>query len=81
VQPNSNLMKPQWAVDGQNLKIGAATAVWKPQEAGEHTINLTVGDGVILVKSSTKVTARAGGAPSPSPSGTARPGASPTPGR
>lgn len=87
LQPNSNLLKPQWLVDGKSCEVGKAACTWKSPDAGEHTISLIVGDGVMRVESRTKVTLRAGpppagsAAPATRSAGTAAPAVSPTPRR
>lgn len=86
LQPNSNLLKPQWLVDTKSVEVGKAVFTWKPTEAGEHTLALVVSDGVMRVQNQMKLTLRQGAGPSPTvtPSPTpARPatGASPTPTR
>jgi hypothetical protein len=75
LQPNSSLLKPEWLVDGRRYEFAKAQFTWKAPELGDHTISLIVGDGVMRVINSTKVTVRQGGGPTP----TAGPGRSPTP--
>jgi spore germination protein YaaH len=77
LQPNGGLLQPQWLVDGQSKEIGKAVFTWKaPPDPGDHTVSLVVGDGVMRVINSQRVTLRASAPASASPAAT--PARSPT---
>lgn len=79
LRPNDSLLRPQWLVDGKSVEVGKAVYVWKAPEAGEHTISLVVGDGVMRVVNQARVVVPAG-RPATTPAPAASPG-SPTPAR
>lgn len=84
VQPNPGLLRPEWLVNGKRAEFGRAQFTWKAPEAGDHTISLIVGDGVMRVVATQRVTVRAGAPPSPTPTpvpGARPPAATATPGR
>lgn len=81
-QPNSQLLRPEWQVDSRPFKVGDTTITWKtPPDPGNHTITLIVGDGVMRVANTSRVSLRAAapGSPSGTPAPSPRPGTSPTP--
>lgn len=58
VQPNSNLLKPEWLVDGKREAVARGAFTWKAPEPGDHKIEMIVGDGAMRVLNSTTVTVR-----------------------
>jgi hypothetical protein len=81
LQPNPGWLKPEWLIDGKRYEFAKAQFTWKTPELGDHTVSIIVGDGVMKVLASQRVTVRQAAAPAPSPTPGRSPTASPTPGR
>jgi spore germination protein YaaH len=73
LQPNANMLKPNWLVDGTSKEAKNATFTWQtPGEPGDHRISLIVGDGVVRVVNTITVTVRPGSPPATATATTGR---------